>query len=208
MTVFGLRISGAHYNPINSLAYMLRKDVGNFPRILGFAYIIAQVIGAFFGALLSWFLLVSPLKSDGVTKDFEETGNIYPVDYLGSDGTLSVAGSVFAAIIAEILGAFFVTFFFLTQTETKTTFSKMQAITCFIVAASYVGARAMVQGEALAPSTRAGPVLNPAIALGTTLIMLVNQADKCGNFWLYVLLPFIGSVLAVLFHEFVFKKSQ
>ena len=60
MTVFGLKISGAHYNPINSLAYMLRKDVGNFPRILGLAYILAQVIGAFVGALLSWFLLVSP----------------------------------------------------------------------------------------------------------------------------------------------------
>ena len=40
LTVFGWRISGAHYNPANSLAFMLRKDIGNFPRPLGIAYIV------------------------------------------------------------------------------------------------------------------------------------------------------------------------
>lgn len=39
LTIFGMKISGAHYNPAVSVAYMLRKDGGSFPRILGFAYV-------------------------------------------------------------------------------------------------------------------------------------------------------------------------
>jgi len=38
--IFGYRISGAHYNPAISLAFMLRKDIGHFPRPLGLAYIV------------------------------------------------------------------------------------------------------------------------------------------------------------------------
>ena len=57
ITIFGLRISGAHYNPALSLAHTLRKDAGSFPIILGVAYCIAQIFGAFIGALISWFLV-------------------------------------------------------------------------------------------------------------------------------------------------------
>lgn len=60
LTIFGSKISGAHYNPAISLAYMLRKDVGNFPRLLGIAYIIFQFIGGFLGALLAWFFVARP----------------------------------------------------------------------------------------------------------------------------------------------------
>lgn len=40
LLVLGAKISGSHYNPAVTLAFMLRKDVGRFSRILGFAYII------------------------------------------------------------------------------------------------------------------------------------------------------------------------
>lgn len=40
LTIFGFKISGSHYNPAISLAFMLRRDVGHFPRPLGIAYII------------------------------------------------------------------------------------------------------------------------------------------------------------------------
>ena len=45
---------------------MLRKDVGNFPRLLALLYIVAQILGAFLGAVVSWFLLgdFKGLKSD------------------------------------------------------------------------------------------------------------------------------------------------
>jgi glycerol uptake facilitator-like aquaporin len=56
LIIFGWKISGAHYNPAISLAFMLRKDIGHFPRPLGIMYIIIQFLGGFLGALLSWFL--------------------------------------------------------------------------------------------------------------------------------------------------------
>ena len=40
LIIFGMKISGSHYNPAISFAFMFRKDIGNFPRPLGIAYII------------------------------------------------------------------------------------------------------------------------------------------------------------------------
>ena len=40
LLIFGAKISGSHYNPCVTLAFMLRRDVGRFSRALGFAYII------------------------------------------------------------------------------------------------------------------------------------------------------------------------
>mmetsp|Transcript_18203 Transcript_18203/g.13242 ORF Transcript_18203/g.13242 Transcript_18203/m.13242 type:complete len:112 (-) Transcript_18203:114-449(-) len=40
LTIFGYRVSGSHYNPAVTLAFMFRKDVGRFPRMLGLAYIL------------------------------------------------------------------------------------------------------------------------------------------------------------------------
>lgn len=50
-----MKISGSHYNPAISFAFMFRRDIGNFPRPLGIAYIIFQILGGFLGALLAWF---------------------------------------------------------------------------------------------------------------------------------------------------------
>lgn len=38
--VLSINISGSHYNPAITLAFMFRKDTGKFSRILGLAYIL------------------------------------------------------------------------------------------------------------------------------------------------------------------------
>jgi glycerol uptake facilitator-like aquaporin len=40
LIIFGAKISGSHYNPAVTLAFMFRKDTGRFSRPLGVAYII------------------------------------------------------------------------------------------------------------------------------------------------------------------------
>jgi hypothetical protein len=90
--------------------------------------------------MLSWFLLVN----DTIFVNLPTSGLIYP-NYNLPD--LSNGGYVFSNMIAEPLGAFFVTFFYLTQTEEKTMFSKEKAINCFIIASAYVGARGMLAGR-------------------------------------------------------------
>ena len=57
--------------------------------------------------------------------------------------------------------------------------------------------------------TCSGAVLNPAISIGTNFTMLFNQGVKYFSFvWLYGLVPIAGAVLAVVFHELIFKKTQ
>lgn len=186
LIIFGWKISGSHYNPAISLAFMLRKDVGKFPRPLGIMYILIQFLGGFCGALVSWFINVST-KSAG-------------------DITFNDASILYIVMVAETLGSFLVVFFYLTQTEKKTEFSKEPAINCFIIASSYIGARAMLNGKAI---THSAAVLNPAIALGTNFTMLFAYgADDFKWVWIYTLMPFAGAIAAVLFHEYVFKKTQ
>lgn len=160
---------------------MLRKDVGNFPRPLGIAYIIVQIIGGFAGALISWFLR-------------DQSGQI----------VLSANKYFVQGVFTEILGTFIVVFFYLTQTEEKTVLSKEKAITCFIIASSYIGARAMCAGNHI---TLSGACLNPGIAIGTSFTQLYIGGDGIKWIWLYGGLPFAGAVIAVLFYEFIFKKT-
>ena len=55
LIVLSARISGSHYNPCVTLAFMFRKDVGRFSRTLGLAYFISQFSGALVGACLASF---------------------------------------------------------------------------------------------------------------------------------------------------------
>jgi glycerol uptake facilitator-like aquaporin len=52
--IFGAKVSGSHYNPAITVAFMFRKDTGRFSRPLGIAYIIFQFAGAFLGGLLAF----------------------------------------------------------------------------------------------------------------------------------------------------------
>jgi glycerol uptake facilitator-like aquaporin len=41
LLIFSAKVSGAHFNPAITLAFMLRRDTGKFSRYLGIAYFIA-----------------------------------------------------------------------------------------------------------------------------------------------------------------------
>jgi glycerol uptake facilitator-like aquaporin len=56
LLIFSARISGSHYNPCVTLAFMLRKDAGRFNRWIGIAYMIFQTAGGFLGALFAYYV--------------------------------------------------------------------------------------------------------------------------------------------------------
>lgn len=57
--------------------------------------------------------------------------------------------------------------------------------------------------------TKSGAVLNPAISIGTNFTMLFQYGGPAFKWvWLYAGFPLLGAIIAVLFHEFVFKKTQ
>lgn len=90
LLIFGAKVSGSHYNPAITVAFMFRRDTGKFSRPLGLAYIVFQVAGGFLGGLIAFFF----------------TKNANP---LGVDTSY-----IHLAMIAETIGAFFVTFLYLT----------------------------------------------------------------------------------------------
>jgi len=53
LLIFSSKISGAHYNPIVTLANMFRKDAGAFHRWTGILYMIAQTAGAIGGVFFA-----------------------------------------------------------------------------------------------------------------------------------------------------------
>ena len=56
LLIFSARISGSHFNPAITLAFMFRRDAGRFSRKLGLLYILAQYLGAILGALFAYNL--------------------------------------------------------------------------------------------------------------------------------------------------------
>jgi TRAP-type C4-dicarboxylate transport system permease small subunit len=51
--------------------------------------------------------------------------------------------------------------------------------------------------------------LNPAIGFSTVLVMVFNSnSEGMKRVWLYGIFPFIGGLIAVFFHELVYKKVQ
>jgi glycerol uptake facilitator-like aquaporin len=180
LNVFFWKISGSHFNPAVTFAYMFRKDEKKMGWKIALAYMVSQFIGAYVGALLLNFYT------------FELGQLTFNDDF------------IMRAIFQETLCTFIFVFFFMTNTDEKLAFSNEKAINCFILAASYVGARAMFAGNIGGGSIKGlipdipdgipdewvpdipddislgggvstyGAVMNPAIALGICLASLFN----------------------------------
>ena len=187
LLVFSARISGSHFNPAVTLAFMVRKETGGFSRILGIAYMLFQIAGGLLGGLLGYtFFQAQP--SLGLVK----TPN---------DGYLILQSIVIQALATAIL-----VFLYLTQTEEKTKLSDDNAITTLIIAAAYyVG---VYWSSSFVKVQTANP-LNPAIAMGDGLGMLLHNVLDWNNwFWIFYIVPLGGSLIAVLLFEYVYKPAQ
>ena len=183
LNIFFWKISGSHFNPAVTFAYMFRKDDRKMGWKIALAYMVSQFIGAYVGALLLNFY----------------TFNLPQLAFKDS--------FIMRALIQELLCSFIFVFFFMTNTDEKLAFSNEKAINCFILSASYVGARAMFAGNFAGVSTY-GAVCNPAIAMGIQLASVLNLGFEAWNsIYLYPTVPFGAAFLSVLFYELVYKKT-
>lgn len=99
-------------------------------------------------------------------------------------------------------------FFFQISTDEKLLFSNESAINCFIIASSYIGSRAIFAGNTVL-ATNFGAVANPAIALGIQIAGLFDSGfESLKTMYIYPTVPFAGAILAVLFYELIYKKTQ
>lgn len=149
LLVFSARISGSHFNPAVTLAFMLRRETGGFSRLLGIAYMIFQVAGGLLGGLLGYTFFLAQPKIGLVPNFYGKT-----------------TAFMFQAMTLEVMGTAILVFLYLTQTEEKTKLSDDNAITTLIIAAAYFVSTYWC--DSFWYIQRATP-LNPAIALGDGL---------------------------------------
>lgn len=104
-----------------------------------------------------------------------------------------------------MIGAMLITFLYLTQTEKDTKMSEDPAITTLIIAATYVA----VVGYTETGFVMSGSPFNPASALGLTFAILV-QSDirNTQGIWVFLIFSYLGSLLAVVLFECVYKRAM
>lgn len=228
LTLFGVAISGAHFNPCITLCVMLRKN-SNFGtrRLRGVIYIVAQFLGGIASAAICKFLTMQETGSNLAVSPYLQRWsckNTDPADTACVDrDTTDVTYKWFSVWTSEIAGTFLFVFMIMICTDKKTQFSEDKVINCFIMSASFVAARLFAGGQLVtvlykskqyfsdetskiplrgADMKKVGPLFNPALAFGQDLLSWYFADVQ------YLLAPFIGAACALVFYEFVFVKSQ
>jgi len=202
LLIFSARISGSHFNPAITLAFMFRRDTGRFSRLLGLLYIAAQYAGALLGAIISYNLFQANAKTP-LTVGYNDDGTVLLVQ----------------AMVMEMIGAMLITFLYLTQTEKDTKMSEDPAITTLIIAATYVAVVSYSEvfgfsytlpgGEVITGGVMTGSPFNPAASLGLFFAILFQGNIKTTEHtWVFLFFSYAGSMLAVLLFECVYKKAM
>jgi len=161
--------SGCHVNPAVSLAFWLSKRQPGKEAAL---YMVAQFLGAALGGFVLWVLV----NSGGVT---DETGGL-GTNAFGGDGP-----NALGAFLAEALltAAFVGVILLVTDHAAAPGFAGL-AIGGALAAVHLVGI----------PLT--GTSVNPARSLGPALFA---GGESLQQVWLFLVAPFVGGALAVLF---------
>ena len=70
------------------------------------------------------------------------------------------------------------------------------------MASAYLGARRISE-------TVTYGYVNPAVAFGITMCQLFNGVSEPMKYiWITCGFPFVGAIIAIIFHEFVYRKTQ
>ncbi len=189
MAVYAVgRISGAHLNPAITLGLAL---IGKFPWSMVPAYILAQFIGAFLGALLVW-LAYLPHWAGTENQDFK----------LMVFSTAPAIRRLPLNMITEIIGTFVLMFGVLALSANNP--ANASGLTPLLV-----GFLVWAIGLSLGAPT--GYAINPARDLGPRLAhAFLPIAGKGGSDWSYswvpVIGPLIGGVIGAVAYVVLFKS--
>lgn len=174
-------VSGAHINPAVTLSL---AAAGSFPWADVPGYILAQVLGAFAGAVLVWLHFLPHWKK---TED--------PVLKLAVFSTGPAVRSLWANLLSETLGTFVLIVGLLFIGANKFAEGLNPLV---------VGALIVAIGMSLGGTT--GYAINPARDLGPRIAhALLPIAGKGGSDWGYAHIPVLGPVLGGLTGVLFFK---
>lgn len=202
-------LSQAHLNPAVSVAMLLAKKIN--PKDLSL-YLVGQFIGAFLAGLVLLMILNPSIEifeaskliirgEEGSQLSAMMFGEYYPNPGFADKLKLSLGG----AVALEAMGTFLlvIMIFFLTE--------KAEQIDNMIPL--IIGFTVTVIITLVAPFTQAG--LNPARDFGPRMVAWIGGwgdmafPDQSGGwFWVYILGPVIGGVVASLLFQLISKPSS
>lgn len=183
-------ISGCHVNPAVSLAMLINKKI-TLKEFLFYA--IAQVVGAFVGAGILYFILNS-------CQAVSQAGGISVVG-LGTNGfdTSSTLGiNMIAAFVVEVI----LTFVFIYTILGVTSDEKKSSIAGIIIGLTLTFVH-------LIGINLTGTSVNPARSLAPATVMaIVGDLTAIKQVWVFIVAPFVGSVLAAFAYKFLNKEIK
>ena len=183
-------VSGCHVNPAVSLAMLINKKI----TIVEFLfYVLAQVVGAFIGAGILYFVLT---QSQAVA----QSGGIEAIG-LGTNGfgdSSSLGISMWAAIAVEVI----LTFVFIYTIIGVTSDEKKSSVAGIVIGLTL--AFVHILGISLT-----GTSVNPARSLAPATVMaIIGKTEAIKQVWVFIVAPFVGSVLAAFAYKFLNKEKE
>ncbi|MGL4669466.1 MAG: MIP family channel protein [Methanobacteriaceae archaeon] len=179
-------VSGCHVNPAVSLGMLINKRMTGKDFVL---YVIAQIIGAIIGIAILAFIINSSANLASIG-GYMATG-------LGQNGfgaVSSVGLSMMGALVVEIILTFVFVFTVLGVTSTKET---------SVVAGIVIGLTLAFVHIMGIPLT--GTSVNPARSIAPALFI---GGEALNQLWVFILGPFIGSILAAFSYRFFVKSDN
>jgi glycerol uptake facilitator protein len=191
------RISGAHLNPAVTIGL---ASIGSFPWADVAGYVVAQMIGAFVGAVLVW---LTYLPHWGLTADADAK--------LGTFCTGPAVRRPVSNVITEVIGTAVLLFGILAIAANAQTLTRPNEVDLSVVFSRglqplLVGI--LVLGIGLSLGGPTGYAINPARDLGPRLAHAIlpipgKRDSDWGYAWIPVVAPIIGGILGAALYSIV-----
>lgn len=188
-------VSGAHINPAVTVALAVKR---NFPWSKVVPYIVAQMIGAFLGALGVYLVYRDGLVSAGLPNVWcTGPGSIFSAAFWGGTGAAAAGNySLVTAFIAELIGTAVLLWGVLASGDSRNT-GLMHNLGPFLV-----GGTVLAVGLSLGGTS--GYAINPARDLGPRIFgaIIGTSGLFTGSYWWLV--PVIGPIVGGVVGAFTY----
>jgi MIP family channel proteins len=178
IVMFGV-VSGGHFNPAVTLAAAVIKRISPLDAVI---YMFAQLIGAVGGAFLTKALLLDEGRAA----------------HWGTPEVSALLSGNPAGLIVEVVGTFCLVLVILSAVYSKKSFKDWAPLAI----GTTLGFIVMVGG----PLT--GGSFNPARWFGPALANVASGNGFAGSWWIYILGPVLGALLAAAVFRFILEAGS
>lgn len=184
-------ISGCHVNPAVSFAMLINKKMTVKDFVF---YVIAQIIGAFVGAGLLYFIFTQLSAITGVDGGIATVG----LGTNGFDKQAALGTTMWGALAVEAI----LTFVFIYTILGVTSDEKKSSVAGIVIGLTLTFVH-------LIGINLTGTSVNPARSLAPATIMaILGKMEAIQQVWVFIVAPFVGSALAAFTFKILNKAEK